>query len=65
MLKKVTIGFVIQNYDEETGICVGQEFVAADQVYWEDESGELLNPPENTVYQPFTMEQPKVAWAGR
>jgi hypothetical protein len=65
MVKKITVGFVIQNYDEETGICVGQEFVAGDQVDWEDEDEEQVDQPENAIYQPYTMEQPKVAWAGR
>jgi len=64
MVKKITVGFVIQNYDEETGICVSQEFVAGNPD-WEDEDGEQVDPPVNAVYQPFTMEQPKPAWAGR
>jgi hypothetical protein len=66
MVKKITTGFVIQNYDEDTGLCVSQEFVAGDHdEEWANEDSEKVSPLENAVYQPYTMEQPKVAWAGR
>ena len=45
MLKKITTGFVIQDFDEKTGKCVSQEFVAGDQVDWENEDGESIEAP--------------------
>ena len=45
---------------------MSQEFVAGDvDEEWNNADGEKIDPPENAVYQPFIMEQPKVAWAGR
>lgn len=34
IVKKITTGFVIQNYDTDTERFVSQEFVAGDQVDW-------------------------------
>jgi len=60
MLKKITTGFVIQDFDEKTGKCISQEFVAGDQVDWEDEDGEAIVSPdgEGFDYFPFDMVQP-------
>ena len=58
MKKKITVGFVIQNYNE-AGICISQEFIAGDQVDYEDANGNPTDAPENEVYQPFDMVQPK------
>lgn len=64
--KKITIGFVIQTYNED-GKCTGQEFVAGDQVDWEDENGEPIDAPVQTAswrdyeYQPFDMVQPNTS----
>jgi hypothetical protein len=66
MHKKITVGFVIQNYDGDK--CVSQEFVAGDQVDYEDESGETIDiDTTNEQYQPFDMvqpesEKPKYGW---
>ena len=59
MFKKITVGFVIQDYDDK-GICVGQEFIAGDQVDWENEKGDKIPAPEGKgfAYQPFDMVQP-------
>ena len=54
--QKITHGFVIQNFDDE-GNCTGQEFIAGDQVEYEDEQGEPIHCPEYN-YQPFHMVQP-------
>ena len=59
--KKITVGFVVQTYSTKDGthVCTGQEFVAGDQVDYEDENGEPIEvdvTKEN--YQPFNMEQP-------
>lgn len=63
MLKKITIGFVIQDFDDN-GRCIHQEFIAGDEVNWETEDGEAIeieNQPDNDDwYHPFNMVQPVV-----
>jgi hypothetical protein len=56
MMKKITVGFVVQNYDE-AGKCMSAEFVAGDQVDWEDEDGNAILGPTHE-YFPFDMVQP-------
>ena len=56
-MKKITVGFVIQNYDED-GKCTGQEFVAGDECYWEDDLGDFCDEPDEETYQSFDMIQP-------
>ena len=62
-ISKTTVGFVTQTFDTKTGKCIEQEFVAGDQVEWEDEDGQLIDPDEVTIeeidYFPFNMVQPK------
>jgi hypothetical protein len=58
ILNKVTTGFVIQQYDTETKKFVSQEFIAGDDVAWE-ESGEPVDPPEGNPYLYFHMIQPE------
>jgi len=60
---KITVGFVIQNYitlPNGSMICQNQDFVAGDQVDYEDNEG---NPVEidttKEVYCPFEMKAPK------
>jgi hypothetical protein len=67
IVKKITVGFVIQDYDTETEKFVSQEFIAGDQVDWEDEEGTNLDPDDFVVkgdgtlpYLPFEMVQPEV-----
>lgn len=63
MHKKITYGFVVQTYDDDK--CVSQEFIAGDQVDYENMAGEPLDPDEDEIdttnekYQPFDMVQPK------
>jgi len=54
--KKITTGFVIQDYNGKN--CVGQEFIAGDQVNYEDVEGKPIIPLEKENYQPFDMVQP-------
>lgn len=54
--KKITTGFVIQTYRDKK--CIGQEFIAGDQVDWENEKGEGVPYQENHEYQCFDMVQP-------
>ena len=57
IINKTTIGFVTQQYDTETGHCIHQDFIAGDQVDYEDENGEPVDWREEK-YQPFDMIQP-------
>lgn len=60
VIKKITIGFVIQEYDTETRGIRSQEFIAGDQVDFEDEEGNALNPLDCTdLYYPFEMKEIK------
>lgn len=57
-MKKITVGFVIQNYNDE-GKCISQEFVAGDHVDWEDDEGEIeIDEPDFPDF-PMDMIQPK------
>lgn len=56
-VKKITTGFVVQTYDTDLECCVNQEFVAGDQVDWEDEDGNTINADTSLPYQPFNMIQ--------
>lgn len=58
ILNKITTGFVVQQYDTETKKFVSQEFIAGDEVVWE-ESGEQVDSPENNPYLYFHMIQPE------
>ena len=61
ILHKITVGFVIQNFDTEKNEFVEQEFIAGDEVTWEDNN----NNPGSSIdystdkYLPFDMKQPK------
>lgn len=59
IINKVTIGFVVQSFDTDTQSWVSQEFVAGDEVSYEDE----LGGPADEVgpYLPFDMVQPIVS----
>jgi hypothetical protein len=54
---KITVGFVTQSYEKNAAgkfICTGQEFIAGDQVDYENLDGDTITPPEHD-YQPFSM----------
>lgn len=54
---KMTEGTARQEFRD--GECIGQEFIAGDEVNWEDGAGEHLSDPTHLdVYQPFGMAQP-------
>lgn len=59
LYNKIIVGFVSQQYDSETGECVFQEFIAGDDVSYENEEGDPVEPPENEVYFPMNMIQPE------
>jgi hypothetical protein len=54
---KITTGFVVQTFEKNSAnefICTSQAFIAGDQVDYEDENDNAINPPEHK-YQPFNM----------
>jgi hypothetical protein len=54
---KITVGFVTQVYEKNAAgkfVCIGQEFIAGDQVDYEDAGGNTIAPPDHK-YQPFNM----------
>ena len=64
IIKKITTGFVIQNFDTELKRFVSQEFVAGDQCEYEDENGEavesdMLEVDGKEVYLSYNMVQPE------
>ena len=65
---KITVGFVVQKYKtmgNGSHVCIGQEFVAGDQVDYENLNGEPVTVDtlkEN--YQPFDMAFKQVATGG-
>jgi hypothetical protein len=59
--KKITVGFVVQEYiknQEGKFVCEEQEFVAGDDVSYEDLDGNALDVIPNDEYQGFVMVQP-------
>jgi hypothetical protein len=62
IVHKITTGFVVQTFDTETGKYTEQEFVAGDEVDYENEDGESLDQsevmPTPEPYLPFEMRQP-------
>ena len=64
LVNRVTVGFVIQVFDTDTGRFVSQEFVAGDQCEYEDKDGvpvcsEALEVDGKAAYLPFDMVQPQ------
>lgn len=62
LYNKVTIGFVVQTFDD-WGNCLKQEFIAGDDVQYELEDGTEINsenmPFGGNEYFPFEMVQPE------
>ena len=57
IFNKITVGFVTQQYarnDKGEFVCVGQEFLAGDQIDYEDSDGNPIEKPDYK-YQPFNM----------
>lgn len=55
MFKKITVGYVVQNFDEN-GNFISQEFIAGDDCAIENEIGETVET-EKELYFPFEMVQ--------
>lgn len=58
IVHKITTGYVIQKFDTETNKFLDQEFIAGDEVSYENAFGESADEFDN--YLPFDMVQPKV-----
>jgi len=64
MIYKITVGFVMQVFDVEKGEFISQDFTCGDQVDYEDENGDPVDPglfsdsAGRKVYLPFEMYQP-------
>jgi hypothetical protein len=65
IINKVTVGTVVQSYDTILKKFVSQEFVAADEVTWENQRGEpatVFQVPHNEdgtePYLNFELSQP-------
>lgn len=60
---KITKGFVVQKYHRLPSgnfICLGQTFVAEDEVVYEDDNDNPIDVDhDKEVYQPFGMKDPK------
>ncbi len=58
LIVKSIAGFVMQKFDTKTGKCVGQEFIASDDVAWEKPNGEIIEEPDDELSFPTEMRQP-------
>jgi len=59
MYNKITVGFVVQTFDDE-GKPISQEFIAGDDVSYENMKGEVIVPyPTPKKYLLFNMVQPE------
>ena len=56
-INKVTVGFVIQEYDTGLNEFVRQRFIAGDDITWETKDCQLVSPPPE-AYLPYEMKQP-------
>jgi len=64
IVRKITTGFVVQEFDADTGHCVSQEFIAGDQVEWEDRQGNAISDGDfgidlEGLYHPMEMKKPE------
>ncbi len=54
---KITVGFVVQSFKKNADgkfICTSQDFIAGDDVQFENVKGEPIEAPDHE-YQPFNM----------
>jgi hypothetical protein len=64
IIKKITDGFVVQEWDTKQQKWISQEFVAGGQSEYENENGDSvdyteMNPSGDEPYLPFEMVQPE------
>ena len=64
IVRKITTGFVVQQFDSDTGRCISQEFVAGEQVEWEDQKGNPIEDGQSGIdleglYFPVELKKPE------
>ena len=66
IINKITVGFVIQRFDKETGRCLSQDFICDDDVTYEHPDGEPADKLDNEQGCPFDMKRPggygEISW---
>jgi len=63
IVRKITVGFVVQEFDAATGRCLSQQFVAGDQVQFEDRAGQPIEDGQygidlEALFWPLELKQP-------
>ena len=58
VLNKITVGYVVQQYDTEKKRFINQEFKGSDEETWEDLDGNPVEEPENAGTMDMEMVQP-------
>jgi len=65
-IQKITVGFVTQTIDVETGKVISQEFICGDDVSYEDDMGNPVDEPDNEELCPIKLERPggygRISW---
>ena len=67
IINKITVGFVTQKFNTETGQFVSQEFIGSDERTWENEMGDPVDPPQvdgKEAYMHYEMHQPTALLVG-
>jgi hypothetical protein len=62
LISKVTVGFVIQTFDQSQDRFTSQEFVAGDEVTYEDDNGEVVDSAECEVERGDVMSEPYIGF---
>lgn len=58
-LQKIIMGYVVQTFDTDEQEFIDQRFIALDDIIWENEIGECVDPPlPCPPYLAFDMHQP-------
>lgn len=62
LISKVTVGFVIQTFDQEQGRFTSQSFVAGDEVTYEDDNGETVDSDSCQVQRGDIATEPYIGF---
>lgn len=62
LVSKVTVGFVVQTFDQELGRFTSQAFIAGDQVDYEDDNGNPVDADECKVERGDIMSEPYIGF---
>jgi hypothetical protein len=69
IVRKITVGLVVQEFDADTGRCLSQEFVAGSEVRCEDRQGNTVLDGDfgidlEGLFHPLEMKSPEEASRG-